>query len=238
MKRRRWITSAVVGASVLFAPLALAAKANSNQVDPRIAFFREYIREIIELHRLREQAATELAESQSADQKLATMVRVGSRYKIQTSINIAMLQDIKLGAPCKSFADGLRNVNELRWSKHAELVGAAQELLSGPKPGVDYGKISARVPEISAELEEVDRTTFTIATATFLCLVDATKVNTEGKVDRLIIDGSERRSLVRQLQASFGTTLNAKDDADVFVSAAKVLKYGLEGPQWKNSDDR
>lgn len=48
----------------------------SDQNDPRIAFFREYVREIIELHALREQASRELAESPSADQKLATMVRV------------------------------------------------------------------------------------------------------------------------------------------------------------------
>jgi hypothetical protein len=233
--KKRWVTAAIVAASVLVKPLAHAAKAD---VDPRIAFFREYVREIIELHRLREQASKELAESPSADQKLATMVRVGSRYKIQTSVNVAMLQNIKLDAPCKSFADGLRDVNELRWSKHAELVAAAQELISGPKPGVDYGKISARVPEINAELEQVDRTTFTIAAAAFLCIVDSTKVNAQGKVDRLVVDRKERRSLTAQLQSGFAATLQEKDDADSFVSAAKVLKYGLDGQKWKSSDDQ
>jgi hypothetical protein len=238
MKGRRWITLAVVGASALGVPFGQAAKADSNQVDPRLAFFREYVREVIELHRLREQAVRELAESPSADQQLATMVRVGTRYKMQTSVNIAMLEDIKLGEPCKAFADGLRDVNELRRSKHVELVGAAQALMIGPKPGVDYAKISARVPEISAELEQVDRTTFTIAPAAFICLVNTTKVNARGKVDRLIIDGNERRSLAKQLQSGFGATLQAKDDADTFVSAAKVLQYGLESQQWKNSDDK
>ncbi|MGY3589024.1 hypothetical protein ACVIGB_002021 [Bradyrhizobium sp. USDA 4341] len=238
MKKRRWVFSAAIGVSVLFTPSALPAKGDGNPVDPRLAFFREYIREITELHQLREQAAKELAESPSADQKLATMVRVGTRYKFQTSINMRVIQGIELAAPCKSFADGLRDVNQLRWSKHAELVDAAKELLSGPKPGVDYGTITARVPEISAELEQVDRTTFTIAPATFLCLVDPTKVNGEGKVDRLIVDRNERRSLVKLLNDSFGASLNVEGDADSFVSAAKVLKHGLEGQQWKATDDR
>lgn len=230
-----------LGGLAMFAAVALLAfgepiHAASDQIDPRIALFREYVREIIELHVLREQASRELAESPTADQKLATMVRVGTRYKMHTSISMRMLKGIKPDAPCDAFANGLHDVNESRWSKHAELVGAAQELISGPKPGVDYGRISARVPEISAELEQVDRTTFTIASGAFLCLVDATKVNAQGKVDRLIIDGNERRSLAKQIQSGFGAMLQASDDADTFVSAAKLLKFALEGQQWKNSD--
>lgn len=232
-----------LGGLTMFAAAALLAfgepiYAASDQSDPRILFFREYVREIIELHALREQASKELAETPSADQKLAAMVRVGTRYKMHTSISMKMLKDIKPGAPCDAFAAGLHDVNESRWSKHAELVGAAQELLSGPKPGVDYGRISARMPEISAEFEQVDRTTFTIATGAFLCLVDATKVNAQGKLDRLIIDGNERRSLTKQIQSGFGATLQASDDGDSFVSAAKLLQYGLEGQQWKSSDAR
>jgi hypothetical protein len=40
-------------------------------------------------------------------------------------------------------------------------------LLSGPEPGVNYGKLTARAPELTAQVEEIDKSIFTMAQAMF-----------------------------------------------------------------------
>jgi len=48
----------------------------------------------------------------------------------------------------------------------------AKMILAGPEPGVNYGKLVARAPELTAQVEQMDKTIFTMAQALFFALVD------------------------------------------------------------------
>jgi hypothetical protein len=52
----------------------------------------------------------------------------------------------------------------------------SKTLLAGPEPGVNYGKLTGRAPEITAQVEQIDKIIFTISKAMFFALVDDDRV--------------------------------------------------------------
>jgi len=52
----------------------------------------------------------------------------------------------------------------------------SKTLLAGPEPGVNYGKLTGRAPEITAQAEHTDKIIFTISKAIFFALVDDDRV--------------------------------------------------------------
>jgi hypothetical protein len=109
-------------------------------------------------------------------------------------------------------------------------------MMEGPKPGVDYGKIAATLPNIRAQLEYIDQGIFEVAPAVFATLLQNTKTNSQGGVDHLIITRSERMALVNRIKTIFGDKLDQKNQ-DYLVSAASVLDFYLEKKGFKCSDE-
>jgi hypothetical protein len=57
-----------------------------------------------------------------------------------------MLKDMRLTGQFANLIPGLRAFDQQKIDLHQQLIGFVTEVLSGPKPGVDYGKISAEIP--------------------------------------------------------------------------------------------
>jgi hypothetical protein len=113
----------------------------------------------------------------------------------------------------------------------------SKTLLEGPKPGVNYGKLTARAPELTAKMEQIDKTIFTMAQAMFFALVDDARVGADGNLHHLLLTKKERTSMVQLIDKIFGpTTLEDKNSTHI-VAAAWAIKYGLTRPHYKAADE-
>jgi hypothetical protein len=109
-------------------------------------------------------------------------------------------------------------------------------LISGPERGVNYGMMTARAPEITAHIEQIDKSIFTMSQPMFFALVDDARVGADGNLHHLILTKKDRTSMVRLIDKIFGATLEDKN-ANHIVSAAWAIKYGLTRPNYKAADE-
>jgi hypothetical protein len=112
----------------------------------------------------------------------------------------------------------------------------AKAFLEGPKPGINYGAMSGRAPELTAQIEQIDKSMFTLAQALFLGLVDEARVENDGNLHHLLLTQEQRVAMVRLINNIFGDKLGEKDATDI-VSAAWVIKYGLTRSIYTSADE-
>jgi hypothetical protein len=105
-----------------------------------------------------------------------------------------MLESIHLGGHCSGFESGLSEIDTQRNSIHGEMVHISTVFLSDLKPDVDYGKLVARMPQLTAQNDSLDEMLFKMASAVFLCLVDDTRKDAAGTLDHLILTGGAAHS--------------------------------------------
>ena len=130
----------------------------------------------------------------------------------------------------------LKQVHQKRIVIMQEMNQIAKTILAGPEPGVNYGKLTARAPELTAQMEEIDKSIFTMAQAMFYALVDDARVGADGNLHHLLLTKKERTSMVQLIDKIFGPTLEDKKASSI-VSAAWAIKYGLTRPHYKAADE-
>jgi hypothetical protein len=239
MHKQLWI-GLLLGVIVYGAP---CASVQSEPLPPnaqktaRIALVQEFVRELEVLYRLQETAKKEFAEDSSTSGKLMTSIRVGSRGILQMNESINRLSTINVDAKWAEFRDLLKQLHEERIALMQEMNEIGKAFLSGPEPGVNYGKLTARSPELTAKVEEIDKTIFTMAQAMFFALVDDARVGADGNLHHLLLTKKERTSMVQLIDKIFGpTTLEDKNSTHI-VAAAWAIKYGLTRPHYKAADE-
>jgi hypothetical protein len=162
---------------------------------PTVRFVNEYIRELEDAYAIQTNAKKELSESSGID-KLMSEIRISTRTTIDLNTNISALKEIKLDAQCDDFRAGLIQIYGQKIGLHRQIIDDATEMLSGPKPGVDYGKIMAHAPQMTAMNESLDKTIFDITRGIFLCVVDRTSEK-NGILTRLVMTNNERKQMIR-----------------------------------------
>jgi hypothetical protein len=162
------------------------------QKTARIALAQEYVRELEVLYRLQETAKKEFAQDSSASGKIMTSIRVGSRTLFEMNESINRLSVINVDARWAEFRDMLKQLHQERIASVQEMNQIGKALLSGPEPGVNYGKLTARAPELTAQVEEIDKSIFTMAQAMFFALVDDARVGPDGNLHHLILTKKDR----------------------------------------------
>jgi hypothetical protein len=218
-------------ASVQSQPLARNA-----QQTARITLAQEFVRELEVLYRLQETAKKEFAEDSSTTGKLTTGIRVGSRTLFEMNENINRLGLINVAATWAETRDMLKQVHQKRIVIMQEMNQIAKTILAGPEPGVNYGKLTARAPELTAQIEEIDKSIFTMAQLMFFALVDDARVGADGNLHHLLLTKKERTSMVQLIDKVFGPTLEDKNDSRI-VSSAWVIKYGLTRSNYQAADE-
>jgi hypothetical protein len=206
------------------------------QKTARIALAQEFVRELEVLYRLQETAKKEFAEDGSTPGKLMTGIRVGSRTLFEMKDSINRLGMIKVDARWAEFRDMLKLLHQQRIEIVQEMNQMSKTLLAGPEPGINYGKLTARAPELTAQTEELDKSIFTMAQAIFFALVDDARVGADGKMHHLLLTKKDRTSMVQLIDKIFGSILEDKN-ASRIVSSAWVIKYGLTRPHYKAADE-
>jgi hypothetical protein len=202
----------------------------------RIALVQEFVGELEVLYRLQETAKKEFAEDSSARGKIMTGIRVGTRTLFEMNDSINRLNMINVDAEWVKLRDMLKQLHQQRIASQQEVIQIGKMFLSGPEPGVNYGELTARAPELTAEVEEIDKSMFTVAKVMFFALVDDARVGADGNLHHLILTKKDRTSMVQLIDKIFGPTLEDKNATHI-VSAAWVIKYGLTRPNYKAADE-
>lgn len=206
------------------------------QKTARIALAQEFVRELEVLYRLQETAKKEFAEDSSTSGKLVTGIRVGSRTLFEMNESINRLSIIRVDDRWAELRDLLKRLHQERILVVQEMNQMSKMLLAGPEPGVNYGKLTARAPELTAQMEEIDKSIFTMSHAMFFALVDDARVGADGNLHHLLLTKKDRTSMVRLIDKIFGPTLEDKNASHI-VSAAWAIKYGLTRPHYKAADE-
>jgi hypothetical protein len=90
---------------------------------------------------------------------------------------------------------------------------------------VDYSSLAAEVPEIRAELEQLQNVVFAASALVFMTLVDP-KPDSQDQVSRLLITKAEKSDLEGTLAIILEGQPN-EGDHDPYVSAAMVIRDDL-----------
>ena len=101
----------------------------------------------------------------------------------------------------------------------AEFMEACIVFAEGPKPDIDYGKLSSHAPQLTAQLYEVDHTLFQTTPLLFSTLIDLER---DG---HLIITTKQRDALIKELTLLFGDNkLSQKGDQPYLLASGAVLR--------------
>jgi hypothetical protein len=221
--------------------VAAAAQAErspgATEKTARIALVREFVREMEVLYRLQETAKKELAEDSSTAGKLTTSIRVGTRTLFEMQESVSRLDTIGLDTRWGEFRDLLKSFHDQRMLDVREMNQMSKAMLSGPEPGVNYGAMAARAPELTAQVEQIDKTMFTMSQPLFLALVDEGRVEAaDGNLHHLILNKKDRAGVVHAIDTAFGRSLDNKNATSI-MNAAWAIKYGLTRPNYKAADE-
>ncbi len=189
----------------------------------------EYIRSLGTTYNLQQVAKKDIeVDNKSDDPAIAGLmsgIRNSTRVKLELNYSIQKLKGMNLNNPFDTLLpttiDFYKNKHEL----HDDLIKIATNLLSGPKPGVDYGKMAAIMPQITAQVEYIDESIFQLMPMVFALLID-TKPDSEGHMSHLNISTAQKLKLIDSINGYFGESLDQKDK-NWTVSSAAVLKAYL-----------
>ncbi len=200
---------------------------------PHLAFVTEYVRELAAIENIRASGQKEL-EQGTKDEALSNGIHASTSIQLELRSQIAMLKTMRLKPPFDDLIPNLTGFYQHKIELHQKMIDISTAFLSGPKPGVDYGKMAAELPKIRAELEYVDHSLFDATPLVFATLIDQ-KADTKNHVSHLIITKAERAKLIEDITGDFGPKLD-QTDQNLIVSEASVLKaYFLK--DFKCSDE-
>ena len=105
-----------------------------------------------------------------------------------------MLKGMQLATHYETLIPDLVTLYQCQIDLYQRLNEISAKFLAGPKPGVDYSSLAAEVPEIRAELEQLQNVVFAASALVFMTLVDP-KPDSQDQVSHLLITKAEKSDL-------------------------------------------
>ena len=193
---------------------------------PHLQFVKEYVRELIEDEDLKATAEKELSKSTTPNGEFSTGIYISKSTQLELRSQIGMLKGMRLNDPFDEIIPSLISSNQIQIGLHQKLIDITSKFLGGPRAGVDYQALAAKVPEIRAELDDSRKIVFEAAAAVFMTLIDP-KPDSQGHVSHLLITKAEKAALQDQLDILLKDEPDT-GDRDYYISAAMVLRGGLK----------
>lgn len=189
----------------------------------------EYIRSLGAIHNIQRKADREFQEDNQTDNpaiaKIMSGIRSSTRIKLELNTSIATLKRMNLRKPFETLLPTTIKLYKRKIDLYNETVEISKAFIDRPKPGVDYSKMTARMPEITASVEYIDETIFQMMPLVFALLVDE-KPDSEGHMNHLNITKEQRQRLINDINGFFGESLD-EEKKNWTVSSAALLKAYL-----------
>lgn len=202
------------------------------QENTSLDFVSEFIRELGAVEKIRSTGEQELKEKDG--NPFAGSIRNSTRVQLELRASIGMLNGMHLKPPIDGLPQSIIELYKQKIEFHQKLIDIASQFMAGQKPSVDYGKLTAEMPKITASLEYLDETLFKVTPVVFGALIDM-KEDSQGHASHLTITKAERQKLIRDIKISFGSKLSAKNQNYTVSSASVLLSYLQK--DFKCSDD-
>ncbi len=203
---------------------------------PHINVVKEYVRELIEAEVLKTNGEKELSEAKTPNEQFSAGIYYSKSTQLELRSEIRMLQSMHLNDPFDTLIPSLVAFYGDQIKLHQQLIDISDKFLAGPKAGVDYQALGAKVPEIRAELDDSRKSVFQAAPLVFMTLIDQ-KPDSQNHVSHLLITKAEKADLQDQLDLMLkDIPPNDKEDHDYYISAAMVLRAAFQ-KGYKCADD-
>lgn len=193
---------------------------------PHLNVVKEYVRELAEDEDLKTTGEKELSEAKTLDERFLAGIYYSKSSQLELRSQIRMLQSMHLNDPFDTLIPSLVAFYGDQINLHQKLIDISGKFLAGPKEGVDYQALAAKLPEIRAELDDSRKSVFQAAALVFMTLIDE-KPDPQGHVSHLVITKAEKSDLQDQLEIMLKGEPD-KGDHDYYMSAAMVLRGGLQ----------
>src|SRR5262245_1929947 len=158
-------------AFVLIVAVVLFPTGAFSQQAPNVAFVSEYVRELGANERDRELSEKEISVN-DLNEKFTAMISASTRITLTLSSQMSSLPAMRLAKPYYELTNNLATFYCHKIDVYNSLTEMATAILSGPKPGVDYGAMTANAPKLTATLEYIDRALFEVTPLVFSTLID------------------------------------------------------------------
>jgi hypothetical protein len=193
---------------------------------PHLIFVKEYVRQLIDDESLKTAGEKELSEAKTLNEQFSTGIYFSKSMQLELRSQIAMLKSMSLNDPFDTLIPSLVRFYQRQIELYQSLIDIETKFLAGPKAGVDYQALGAKMPEIRAELDDARKGVFTVAAFVFMSLIDM-KADSQGHVSHLLITKAERADLEDQLNVMLKDEPD-KGDHDYYISAAMVLRGAFQ----------
>jgi hypothetical protein len=201
---------------------------------PHLAFVTEFVRELAVTENLRASAERELMQAKESNERFSAAIHISTLIQLELQSQIEMLKGMKLNEPFEKLIPTITVFYGEKIALHQKVIEISTALLTGPKPGVDYGKLAVEMPKIRAKLDYIDKALLEASPMVFATLIDP-KPDSKNHVSHLIVTKAERATLIEDVTGAFGDKLNQKGQ-NYTVSAASVLKTYFQ-KDFKCSDE-
>ena len=212
-----------------FCLLYLLPVSESFSVDdtPHLDVVNEYIRSLGTVHNIQQASKREMAEDKDNPvAKLMSGIRSSTRMKLELGTSIGAFDRMTLKEPFETLLPTTIHWYREKVKLHDEIIGIAKAFISGPNPGVDYSSMTARMPEITANIEFIDESIFKSMVLVFALLIDM-QPDEKGQMSHLIITRAQKQKLINDINTYFGQSLNEKNQ-NWIVSSGAILKTWLQ----------
>ena len=193
-----------------------------------------YVNGLATIHDLQRRAQKEASESKDVTRTLMAGIGASARFQIELRAQIGTLKALKPAGDAAELVDYLIKFYDQKVDLFGQLIEIPTAMLSGPAPGMDYGRLAAEVPQISARIEAADKSIAMMANLFFALLIDM-KSDRNGHVSHLTVTKAQSQQLLRTIETRFGASLDTKSP-NWTVAGAQIMRANLR-KDFKGSDE-
>ena len=186
---------------------------------PPLGFVKEFIRQLGELERVRENAERE---NKTGDH-IANCIGASTSFQLTLTAQINSLSNMHLGGQYKDLTTNLVEFDTEYLKNYARMGELCEGVLSG-----DVSKATqaaAELPKITATLDYIGKSILDASPLIFSTLVDLEHPDKQNHVNRLLISVNERTQLLDEIKLQFGSNLESKNQNNIVATVFVIENY-------------